>query len=244
MARNEANRRKYRRIPAPIHCRPAGEDFFAQRLEPVDISFGGLRTYSDEEYPVGAFLRLDIFFSGVAPVTLSTEVMWVKPLGKGAPARFDLGLAFVDLKPDALNVLRRLFSQAERAERAPESSVAPRPDSPQKAPPPDLTLEFTRSEPVSEVRPVTPKAGTVRSVSENPSSAPTASSATLARIPMIIVGAERLRATKLDARAGFLLALIDGITSVEGVLDLSGMPVDETLDLLDDLKRRGIIALH
>jgi hypothetical protein len=245
MARNEANRRKYRRIPAPIHCRPAGEDFFAQRLDPVDISFGGLRTYSDEEYPVGAFLRLDIFFSGVAPVTLSTEVMWVKPLGKGAPARFDLGLAFVDLKPDALNVLRRLFSQAERTERAPESSVAPRPASPQKPPPPDLTLEFTPSEPVSEVRPVTPKAGTVRSVSENPVPAPTAASSTmLAQIPMIIVGAERLRATRLDARAGFLLALIDGITSVEGVLDLSGMPAEETLDLLEDLKRRGIIALH
>jgi hypothetical protein len=200
MARKGANRRKYRRIPAPIHCRPAGEDFFAQRLEPVDISFGGLRTYSDEEYRVGSFLRLDIFFSGVAPVTLSTEVMWVKPLGKGAPARFELGLAFVDLKPDALNVLRRLFSEAER------------------------------TEPVSEVRPVTPKAGSVRT--------------TLGRIPVLIVGAERLRATKLDARAGFLLALIDGITSVEGMLDLSGMPAEETLDVLEDLRRRGIIALH
>ena len=123
MARNGANRRKYRRIPAPIHCRPAGEDFFAQRLEPVDISFGGLRTYSDDEYRVGAFLRLDIFFSGVAPVTLSTEVMWVKPLRKGALARFELGLAFVDLKPDALNVLRRLFSEAEGVDRAPASRM-------------------------------------------------------------------------------------------------------------------------
>jgi hypothetical protein len=106
MARNEANRRRYPRIPAPIHCRPAGEDFFAQHLEPVDISFGGLRTYSDEEYQVGAFVRLDIFLSGVAPVTLSAEVMWIKTLGRGAPARFDVGLAFVDLRPDAVNVLR------------------------------------------------------------------------------------------------------------------------------------------
>jgi hypothetical protein len=67
---------------------------------------------------------------------------------------------------------------------------------------------------------------------------------TLGRIPVLIVGAERLRATKLDARAGFLLALIDGITSVEGMLDLSGMPAEETLDVLEDLRRRGIIALH
>jgi hypothetical protein len=238
MARDGANRRKYRRIPAPIHCRPAGEEFFAQRLEPVDISFGGLRTYSDEEYRVGSFLRLDIFFSGVAPVTLSTEVMWIKPLGKRAPARFDLGLAFVDLKPDALNVLRRLFSQAERTERAsssdaPRAAVAPKASKP---PPPELTSELPPNERVSEVRPITPKVGSVKRVPDT--------SALLARIPMILVDAERLRATKVDARAGFLLALFDGVTSVEGVLDLSGMPAEETLELIEDLRRRGIIALH
>ncbi len=244
MARNAANRRKYRRIPAPIHCRPAGEEFFAQRLEPVDISFGGLRTYSDEEYRVGSFLRLDIFFSGVAPVTLNTEVMWIKPLGKRAPARFDLGLAFVDLKPDARNVLRRLFSQAERAERA-SSTVAPRPAAAPKPPPPDLTLEFTPTEPVSEVRPVTPQAESVKRLSEDSSAKRRSdSSEMLARIPMVLVGPQRMRATKLDARAGFLLALIDGVTSVQGVLDVSGMPPEETLELIEDLRRRGIIALH
>jgi PilZ domain-containing protein len=235
MARDEANRRRYRRIPAPIHCRPAGEEFFAQRLEPVDISFGGLRTYSDEEYRVGSFLRLDIFFSGVAPVTLNTEVMWIKSLGKRAPARFELGLAFVDLKPDARNVLRRLFSQAEKAERA-SSTVAARPALAPQPPLPDLTLEFTPTEPVSEVRPVTPQAASGKEVAD--------SSARLARIPMVLVNAQRLQATKLDARAGFLLALIDGVTSVEGVLDVSGMPAEETLELLEDLRRRGIIALH
>jgi hypothetical protein len=200
MARNEANRRKYKRIPAPIHCRPAGEDFFAQHLEPVDISLGGLRTYSDEEYRVGAFVRLDIFVSGVVPVTLSAEVMWIKTLGKGAPARFDVGLAFVDLGPDVLDVLQPLFLPTERSERAPGSKVA--------------------SRPASDAR------------------------ALLARIPMILVDADRLLATKLDARAGFLVALIDGVTSVEALLDLSGMPLRETLDLIEDLRRRGIVALH
>ncbi len=253
MGRSEANRRKYRRIPAPIHVRPAGEDFFAQRLEPQDISFGGLRTYSDEPYLVGAFLRLDIFLSGVAPVTLSAEVMWIKPLAKGAPARFDLGLAFVDLKPDALNVLRRVFSQSERTDSAPESqvvergaggsppSVAPRSSVAPRAsarPPPvsHLSLEFPAAEPVSEVRPVTPKAGVVRSAPDSP--------AFLNRIPMVLVDSERLLAMKLDGRAGFLVALIDGATSVEALLDLSGMSAQETIDLIEELRRRGIIALH
>lgn len=230
MARSGANRRKYKRIPAPVHCRPAGEEFFAQRLEPVDISFGGLRTYSDQEYQVGAFLSLDIFFSGVAPVTLSTEVMWVKVLGPGAPARFDVGLAFVDLKPDALNVLRRLFSRAERPERAPESQVAAR--SAIAEAPVDLVL----NEPVSETRPLTPR---------SPSVAPgPGERAMLSRIPMVLVDPVRLRATKLDGRAGFLVSLIDGVMSVESLLDVSGMPTDETVALLEDLRRRGIIALH
>jgi hypothetical protein len=232
MGRTEANRRKYRRIPAPIHCRPAGEDFFAQRLEPQDISLGGLRTYSDEPYPVGAFLRLDIFLTGVAPVTLSAEVMWIKPLAKGAPARFDLGLAFVDLKPDALNVLRRVFSQSERTDSAPESQVVER----AAGGSPDLSLEFQAAEPVSEVRPVTPKAGVVRSAPDSP--------AFLGRIPMVLVDSERLFAMKLDGRAGFLVALIDGATSVEALLDLSGMSAQETIDLIEELRRRGIIALH
>lgn len=252
MARNAANRRKYRRIPAPIHCRPAGEDFFAQHLEPIDISFGGLRTYSDEEYVVGTFLRLDIFFSGVAPVTINAEVMWVKALGRGAPARFDLGLAFVDLKADALNVLRRVFGQTERSdpppamqpsrgegspgapslrsERPPASRMAIR------APAPDLTLDFPVGEPVSEIRPITPSAARVGRVSD--------SREILLRVPTVIADAERICAMKLGGRAGFLLALIDGITSVESLLDLSGMPADETVTLLEDLKRRGIIALH
>jgi hypothetical protein len=229
MAQSGANRRKYRRIPAPVHCRPAGEEFFAQRLEPVDISFGGLRTYSDQEYQVGAFLRLDIFFSGVAPVTLSAEVMWIKVLGPGAPARFDVGLAFVDLRPDALNVLRRLFSQAERPEPAPESQIAARSTI---AEPVDLVL----NEPVSETRPVTP---TAASVAPGPDER-----ALLSRIPVVLVDPVRLRATKLDGRAGFLVSLIDGVMSVESLLDVSGMPTDETVALLEDLRRRGIIALH
>jgi hypothetical protein len=34
---------------------------------------------------------------------------------------------------------------------------------------------------------------------------------------------------RLDGWAGFILSLIDGARTVESLLDLSGMPVDETL---------------
>jgi hypothetical protein len=41
-----------------------------------------------------------------------------------------------------------------------------------------------------------------------------------------------------------LVWLIDGITSVESLLDPSGMPADETLAILKDLRLRGIIELR
>jgi hypothetical protein len=105
-----------------------------------------------------------------------------------------------------------------------------------RAPAPDLTLDFPVGEPVSEIRPITPSAARVGRVSD--------SREILLRVPTVIADAERICAMKLGGRAGFLLALIDGITSVESLLDLSGMPADETVTLLEDLKRRGIIALH
>jgi hypothetical protein len=52
-----------------------------------------------------------------------------------------------------------------------------------------------------------------------------------------------LRAATLDGRSGFLVSLIDGVTSVESLLDLSGMPGEETLTRLEDLRLHGIVDL-
>jgi hypothetical protein len=103
--RSGPNRRRYARIPALLHCRPAGAEYFAQHLEPIDIGFGGVRIHSHEEYRVGEILRLDLFCPRVAPVTFSTEIMWIEPLGNGSTTRFDVGLAFVELNPAALKLL-------------------------------------------------------------------------------------------------------------------------------------------
>ena len=127
-------------MQAPIQCRPARAESFAQHLESIDVSFGGLRLRSDEEYRVGAFLRLDIFFAPRAPVTLTAEVVWIEALSKGAHARFDVGLAFVELNNDALKFLMSVLDS--EVEHIPA--------------PVDSSVEFNSDEPVSEVRPVTP----------------------------------------------------------------------------------------
>ena len=65
----------------------------------------------------------------------------------------------------------------------------------------------------------------------------------LARVPVVVIGAKQLQCAELDHRYGFLLSLLDGATTVEQLLDLSGMPAEETLALLEDLRLRGIVAV-
>jgi hypothetical protein len=43
---------------------------------------------------------------------------------------------------------------------------------------------------------------------------------------------------------GFILSLIDGVTTVESLLHLSGMPAEETLGITKDLRARGIVVLR
>ena len=98
---------------AQLFCRPAGVEFVAPLFEPIDIGLGGLRIHDHEERRVGSVVRLDAFFPDVARVTLATQVVWIKALGKEAPAPFDVGLEFVELNPTAQSTLRMLLDVAE-----------------------------------------------------------------------------------------------------------------------------------
>jgi hypothetical protein len=112
-AANPAERRKYRRIRVPLYCRPAGMQFLARMREPVDVSLGGLRIFSDEDRKVGELLKMEFFLPDVAPVTYTAEVVWVEKLEEGAPARLDVGLKFIQLDPDALKLLLQVVGPPE-----------------------------------------------------------------------------------------------------------------------------------
>ena len=60
-------------------------------------------------------------------------------------------------------------------------------------------------------------------------------------VPVVLKDAQALQDQGLDNRSGFVLSLVDGETTIEQVLDLSGMGTEETLALLEDLRIRGII---
>jgi hypothetical protein len=65
----------------------------------------------------------------------------------------------------------------------------------------------------------------------------------LSKIPKILLSPQEVNAADLDHREYFLLSLLDGMTSIENLLDICGMPSEEALALFDGLVRRGIVGL-
>jgi hypothetical protein len=66
----------------------------------------------------------------------------------------------------------------------------------------------------------------------------------LEQVPVVVVPLAEIGAVALDYRAAFLLSQVDGHTSLDTILDVSGMPVLETLRIVSDLARRGVIAFR
>jgi PilZ domain-containing protein len=105
-------RRRYRRLQAPILVRPVSAlASLAKKRVVNDISLGGVRAYSDEKQRPGSRLELELFLPGDASATVLAEVVWVETLPEGAPARFDVGLRFVDVRPEDLERIAALLRE-------------------------------------------------------------------------------------------------------------------------------------
>ena len=102
-------RRRYRRLPAQILVRPVGALAHRVKQKVNDVSLGGLRAFSDEERKPGARLELELLFPDGTSATVLAEVVWVTPLPDGAPARFDVGLRFVDARSEDLQRIAQLL---------------------------------------------------------------------------------------------------------------------------------------
>ena len=105
----ESDRRKYRRIRAPLHYRPIDSPLVGDAL---DISLGGVRIYSHKRLALGANINLEIFRPDGPPAAYRAQVMWIKALEEDAPARFDVGLRFIEIEPDSLRFLMHVVAPA------------------------------------------------------------------------------------------------------------------------------------
>jgi hypothetical protein len=65
----------------------------------------------------------------------------------------------------------------------------------------------------------------------------------LKQIIRVAIAREQIRWLSLDHRAGFLLSLIDGTSSIEELLDVSSMPRLEALRILYGLLDQRVIEL-
>jgi len=61
-------------------------------------------------------------------------------------------------------------------------------------------------------------------------------------VPMVIVPRTQMQWLSLDHRAGFVLSLIDGSSTLETVVDMSGMPKLDALRNLYELVQQRIVA--
>jgi hypothetical protein len=66
----------------------------------------------------------------------------------------------------------------------------------------------------------------------------------LERVPLVVVPRAQMRWLSMDHRAGFILSLIDGQSSVDMILDVSGMPKLDALRILHELVQQKIVAFR
>jgi hypothetical protein len=65
----------------------------------------------------------------------------------------------------------------------------------------------------------------------------------LEQVPVLRVAPEKLREMALDSRVGFVLHLIDGVETLEEILDVTSMPLLDGLRLMCDLVERRLVLL-
>jgi hypothetical protein len=83
--------------------------------------------------------------------------------------------------------------------------------------------------------------------SATPTTPPPAAKLTLTErqsIPRRLTALADISKLKIDHRAGFLLAHIDGMQTLEEILDVCAMPASEALALFANLKALGVIVFE
>jgi len=65
----------------------------------------------------------------------------------------------------------------------------------------------------------------------------------LDQVITVVVSPEEVQWLSLDHRAGFLLSLVDGMSTVDEILDISGMTRLDALKILHDLTEQQVVKL-
>lgn len=95
-----------------MYCRPARRRLLRRR-KVIDVGLGGMRVYSDDAYEAGDRLEIDLLDADDEDfVTCLTEVVWIREIEGGQPARYDVGLRFLEIPAAARAMIENLVTQA------------------------------------------------------------------------------------------------------------------------------------
>jgi Tfp pilus assembly protein PilZ len=90
----------------------------------VNVSMGGARVFSDDTMKIGAKVNLELLPDADTSVQVLARVAWIDALGDGAPARFDVGLEFLDVPEEMVSRLAAILQRDEDYKR--ELAAMPR----------------------------------------------------------------------------------------------------------------------
>ncbi len=88
----------------------------------VNLSMGGARVFSDDRMKVGSKLNLELMPEPETSVQVFARVAWIDELPEGAPARFDVGLEFLDVPEEMVSRLAAILQRDEDYQREVETS--------------------------------------------------------------------------------------------------------------------------
>jgi len=83
----------------------------------VNMSVGGARVYSDERLKLGTKLNLELLSAPESSVKVLARVVWIDELDAGSPARFDVGLEFLDVPEEMASRLAAILQKDEEYAR-------------------------------------------------------------------------------------------------------------------------------
>ncbi len=95
------------------------------KLRTVDMSLGGARVYSDDRLKLGTKLQVELLAGAGSTVQVLARVVWVDELEAGAPARYDVGLEFLDVPEEMTSRLAAILQKDEDYKRQLEAPSPP-----------------------------------------------------------------------------------------------------------------------
>ena len=87
------------------------------KLRTVNMSLGGARVYSDDRLKLGTSLQLELLAGPDSTVQVLARIVWIDELEPGSPARYDVGLEFLDVPEEMTSRLAAILQKDEDYKR-------------------------------------------------------------------------------------------------------------------------------